>query len=103
MHDVFAVALETEVPRFNDAGMDGTDGNFMHFFPLNPIKIHIPRQRSFLAPVPGITAGAPTAMETDRFEPRVASRDNPIFFGNLSLKEMDFAALRGESGKAAAD
>jgi hypothetical protein len=103
MHDVFAMALKPEVPRLNDAGMDRANGNFVHFLPFDPIKIHVPRQRSFFAPIPGVAANAPTAMETDRFEPGVAGRDDTILFGDLPLKEMDFAALWSERRKTPAD
>ena len=44
MKDLFPVALETKMPRLDDAGMYRSDRDLMHFVPFNPVEIHHGRE-----------------------------------------------------------
>ena len=39
VEDMLAVALEAEMPRFDDAGVNGTDRDFVDLFSLDPEKV----------------------------------------------------------------
>ena len=48
--DLLAVALEAEVPRLDDAGVNRTDRDLVDFFPFDPEKIRDADDRSFARP-----------------------------------------------------
>ncbi len=52
MHDLFAVALEAEMSRFDHPGMHRTDRHLVHLFPLDPVELLHRRQRPASAPRP---------------------------------------------------
>ncbi len=75
VEDVFAVALEAEVARLDDAGVYRPDCHFVNGFALDPVKVHHADERLLSwRPAPGIVAGTVGSVEADRLEPRMAAR-----------------------------
>jgi len=95
--NLFAKTLKTEMARFNNAGMNWPDGNFMDLFTFNLEKIHLAGDRVALGiTLPGIFAAFPDCVKTGWFQPGVPSGNQTILLGNLSLKKMQLRALRGQ-------
>src|ERR1700722_3483189 len=97
---LLSVALEAKMPRLNDPGMDGTNGNFVNLFPFNAVEICHTNERFFSGfPAPGIVSGTIRLVKPDRLEPRVSFRAHSILLGNLSFKEMNLWAIGRHRGK----
>ena len=87
--DLFAVALEPEVPGLDHAGVDRTDGHLVHLVPLDPEEIRHPgKDCGVVRPVPGVEARAIRVMEADRLQPRVPFEPDAVLLGDLPLEEM---------------
>jgi len=86
VHDLLTVALETEVSRFDHAGVHRAHRHLVDFPPLDPIEILNGRQRPFAA-APGIPA-APVGVEPYRFEPGVTDWDAAVLFGDFALEQL---------------
>ena len=92
--DLLAMALEAEVPRFDDAGVNGTDRDLVDFLSFNPEKIRDTDHRSFVRrPAPRVMAGAVRAMKANRLEPRVPQGTGAVLLGKLPLEEMELRAV----------
>ena len=70
----FAMALETEMPRLNDAGVHRTHGNFVHFFALDLIEVGHADERRFAVRAEHRSHGRrrKRLLKTNWFPPRVA-------------------------------
>ena len=77
--DQFPLALETEVPRFDYAGVDRADRHFMDLFPLHAVE--------------RISADSP-----DRFEPRVSYGKDPVLFMDLPFEELKRGKVAAQAG-----
>src|SRR5262249_27078206 len=88
--DLFAMALEAEMPRFDDAGVDGAHGHFVDLLPLDAVVVGDADDRGFRGlPVPGVVAGAVRGMVADRLRPGVPFRTHAVLLGHLALEEVD--------------
>jgi hypothetical protein len=97
MEDLFAVALEAEMARFDDSGMDRPDGHLVNFLSLHPVEVGDADDRDLSdLPAPSIVPGPVRGMEPDWLEPRVPGWAHPILFGNFPLEEVDLRAVRGQ-------
>src|SRR5205807_6855427 len=97
VEDLFAVALEAEVPRFDHAGVNGTNRDFMDFLPFDPVKIGDADEGMFARfPAPRIVAGAVRGVKADRLEPGMPLGTNPVLLGKLPLEEVDLRAVWGQ-------
>ena len=98
--DLLAVALEAEMPRLDDAGVDRTDRDLVDLLALDPEEVGDADDRSFARPpAPGVVAGAVRAMKANRLEPGMPFGTDPVLLGNLALEEMDLRAVGGQRGK----
>ena len=83
--DGLAVALEPEVARLDDAGVDGTHGDLMHLFAAH-------RE----VPIACVERAGRTGKIVDahRLEPRVSLRRHARLLQYLALEEVDLRAVR---------
>src|SRR5438128_633521 len=84
--------------RLNDAGMHRSDGHFMDFIALHPIKVRYTHGR-ILVSAPGIVTRAIGFVKTEWLEPRMAFRAQAPLLGDLALKRLNLRALRSQGGK----
>ena len=100
--DLLAMALEAEVPRFDDAGVNGTDRDLVDLLAFDAEKIRDADDRSFVRlPAPRVVAGAIRAMEANRLEPGMPLGTDPVLLGKFPLEEVDLRAVgrqRRETG-----
>ena len=75
VEDLFAVALEAEMPRFDDAGVNRTDRHLVNLFALNLKIVHDPGQQSVAVQIaPRNRCRSPNGLlEPDRLQPGMAS------------------------------
>ena len=98
VEDRFAVTLETEVPRFDNAGMYRTDCYFMDFRALHPVEFSHARQDDVVfGPFPGIMSRPAGALVANRFEPRVVFDRDAALLGNLPFEQMRLGAGGGRN------
>ena len=84
---LFAVALEAEVARLDDARVNGADGDLMDLVPLDPIEIHDADDGDLARlPAPRVVTGPIGSMEAHRLEPRVAFRVDAVLLSDFPLE-----------------
>ncbi len=100
VEDLFPVALEAEMPRLDDTGVDRTNRHFVDLVPLDTVEIGDADNRGLVRlPSPRIVARPIGSMEPHRLEPRVAFRADAILLGDLPLEEMHLRAVRRHRGE----
>src|SRR5437870_5670957 len=100
VEDLFSVALEPEMSRLDDAGVDGADGHLMDLLPLDAIVFHDAYDWSLAwLSVPGIVVRPVGSVKANRLEPGVALRTDPVLLGDFPLEEMDLRAIRRHGRK----
>ena len=100
VEDLFAVALEAEMPRLNNPGMNRTDCDLVNLLASDSVKVGDADNRVLsLGPTPGIMTGSPRALKADRLEPGVSFRPHAELLGDLALEEMDLRAVRRQRGE----
>ncbi len=100
VEDLLAVALEAEMPRFDDAGVNGTDRDFVNLLAFDPEKVGDADDGLFARlPVPGIVAGAVRGVKANRLEPGMPFGTDPVLLGEFPLEEVDLGTVRGQRWK----
>jgi hypothetical protein len=99
--NLFTMALEAEMPRFDDAGMYGTNSHLVDLLPLDTVEIRDANNRSLVRlPAPRIVARPIGRVEADWLQPGMALRTNAVLLGDFSLEQMDLGAVRRQRGEA---
>ena len=88
VHHVLAVALEAEMAGFDDAGMHGAHGHFMHFFAFDAVVVGFSRAGA------GIAVAFEGGAEAHGLEPRMAFGLHAPHFGEFALEEVGLRAVR---------
>jgi hypothetical protein len=98
IEDLLATALEPEMARLNDTGVDRSDGDFVYLFALDPEKIHH-RWEDVTAgrAIPGVGAGG-LPVKPNGLEPWVADGEDAPLLGYLAFKKVRLCGLRGQRG-----
>src|SRR6185369_3893668 len=92
--DLFAMALEAEMPRLDDPGVNRPDRHFVDLFPLDPVIRHDTRQKPVSVKiVPKGVFLAEGTVEPDRLQPGVPLRREGALFGNLPLEQLQLRAV----------
>lgn len=93
--DGFALALEAEMARLDDARMDRSDGHFVDFraVHLEEIGQAADRRRGGSN---GRGAGAAAARKADRLQPGVAGRQDAMLFPDFAFEPVGLRAERRE-------
>src|SRR5436190_17234060 len=77
-----AVALEAEMARLDDAGVDRADRDFVDLFTANAVEVGYADLRRLVA----VRCRRPERrLEADRLQPRVSLRDDAELFGDFPL------------------
>src|SRR6185369_5730803 len=93
--DLFAMALETEMPRLDDPGVHRPHRHLVNLIPLDPVVRHDSRQEPVAVKVvPKGAFLAEGSVEPDRLNPRVPLRRKEALFGDLPLKKVQLRAIR---------
>src|SRR5258708_7241189 len=96
---LLTVTLETEVPRFDDAGVDWSNRDLVDLVTLNAEKVSDAGQfRSEDTP-----AGAPRSVKTNGLEPGVPDRQQAVLLGNLALEQLNLRAFDRDRRKGVAE
>ncbi len=80
------MALKTEMPRLDDARVDGADRHLVDFLALDAVKIGDADQCIRHTPCAGCS-------EADRLEPGVSFGLNAELLGDFPFEEMDLGAI----------
>ena len=95
VEDALAVALETEVPRLDDTGVDGADGDLVDLVPLHAEEgRHAGDRLLARSATEGVPPRPPRTPEPHRFQPRMALRLHAELLGDLPLEEVRLRAER---------
>ena len=86
MEDIFAVALEAEMPRLDDTGMHRTNRYFMHFLPFCHKVVCFRRTGAFAPGIVGWRA------EAHGFEPGMPNGADTPCFKQFALEQMRLGA-----------
>ena len=100
VEDLLAVALEAEMPRLDDAGVNRADRDLVDLLAFDPEKVGDADDRGLARlPAPRVVAGAVRAMKANRLEPGMAFGTDPVLLGELPLEEVDLRAVGRQRGK----
>ena len=89
MEHLFAMALKTEMSRFDNTRMNRADSNFVHLVTLHTVKIHHRReQAAAIRFTPEPFPLAERFLETRRLEPGVPLRTHQTLLGNFPFKQV---------------
>ena len=101
VEDLFAVALEPEMPRLDDAGVDRADRDLVDLLALDAEEVGDADDRRF-ARLAGPTRRARTVrgVEPDRLEPGMSLGTDPVLLGDLPLEEVGLRAIGGQRREA---
>ena len=100
VEDVLAVALEAEVARLDDAGVNRADGDLVDLLAFDPEEVSRRRSAGSARPrrrPPGVVAGAVGAMKPDRLEPGMPLGNDPPLLGDLALEPVRLRAVRASA------
>ena len=100
VEDVLAVALEAEVSRLDDAGVDGTDGDLVDLVPLDAVEVHHADDgaRLCLRSWPASSALTVAWKRTGLSQGWPSGADPPLL-GDFPLEEVDLRAVGRHRGK----
>ena len=82
--DFLAMTLKPEMPRLDDARMNRTDGDLMHFASFHAVEIR-DAGKDFIGSgsIPGIVILPVRPVKSHGFEPRMTERHDPELLGDL--------------------
>ena len=101
VEDLLAVALEAEMPRLDDAGVDRADRDLVDLLALDAVEVGDADDRGLARlPAPGVVARAVRGVEADRLEPGMPLGTDAVLLGDLPLEEVDLRAVGRQRGEA---
>src|SRR5262249_25741170 len=88
--DLFAVALETEMARLDNAGVNRTDRDLVDFLPLDAVEVGDADDGGLARrPAPDVVAGTVRGVKANGLEPGVTIRAYAVLLGDLPLEQVD--------------